>query len=138
MNENYWAEQVEIQRRGASAWLALAEGRNNDAIAEMRAAAEREDATDKDAVTPGPLAPARELLGEMLLQVNDAASALMEFEAVIKREPNRFRTLSDAIKAATTVGDRVASRKYARQLLKICARADAPGRPDLKIARRYR
>ena len=136
--ETYWAGQVDIQRRAASAWLALVEGRTSDAIAEMRSAAEREDATDKDAVTPGPLAPARELLGEMLLQVHQPAAALKEFEATIRKEPNRFRALSGAVTAAAAAGDRATARKYAVQLLGICARADAPERPELAAARRYR
>ncbi len=102
----------------------------------MRSAAEREDATDKDAVTPGPLAPARELLAEMLLQVNQAAPALREFEATLRKEPNRFRALSGAMKAATSAGDTATARKFAGQLVKICARADAAGRPELVAARR--
>src|SRR5205823_5589175 len=71
--ELYWAEQTDIQRRSASAWLALVEGRPAEALAEMRAAAAMEDGTEKSAVTPGPLAPARELVGEMLLQMNQPA-----------------------------------------------------------------
>ena len=60
--ETYWAEQVAIQRLGASAWLAFTEGRTEEALDEMRAAADLEDGTEKSAVTPGPLAPAREQL----------------------------------------------------------------------------
>ena len=71
--EAYWAEQAEIQRRSATAWLALVEGRNAEALAEMMAAADLEDKTEKAAVTPGPLAPARELVGEMLLQMDKPA-----------------------------------------------------------------
>jgi hypothetical protein len=133
--EGYWAEQVEIQRRAASAWLALAEGRKAEALAEMRAAADREDATEKNAVTPGPLAPARELLGEMLLQLNDPAAALKEFDATLKKEPTRFRAIAGAQKAATAAGGGAAARKYSALLLKICARADKPGRPELLAAR---
>ena len=84
-NEAYWAEQVEIERRGAAAWTALAEGRNTDALALMRSAAELEDGTEKNAVTPGPIAPARELLGEMLLQMHEPALALKEFQATLKK-----------------------------------------------------
>ena len=134
--ESYWAEQVEIQRRVASAWLALVEGRKDDAIAEMRVAAQREDATEKNAVTPGPLAPARELLGEILLQVKEPALALKEFETTLRKEPNRFRALAGAAKAATAMGDRATARKSYEQLLKICARADKPARPELIEARK--
>ncbi len=135
-NEMYWAEQVEIQRRGAAAWLALAEGRRTDALDGMRTAAEREDRTEKNAVTPGPLAPARELLGEMLLQMNEAAQALKEFEATLTKEPNRFRAVVGAMKAAAASGNRAAASTYAGQLVKICVRADKPERPDLREARR--
>jgi tetratricopeptide (TPR) repeat protein len=134
--ESYWAEQVEIQRRVAVAWLALVEGRKQDAVNEMRTAAEREDATEKNAVTPGPLAPARELLGEMLLQMNQPAQALKEFEAVQKKEPNRFRAVAGAAKAAAASGDRATARKYYDQLVKICAKGDTPGRAELQDARR--
>jgi hypothetical protein len=133
--EAYWAEQAEIQRRAASAWLALAEGRATEALAEMREAAAMEDRTEKSAVTPGPLAPARELVGEMLLGMNKPADALREFEATLEKEPNRFRTVVGAAKAASLAGDRQKARKYYTQLLKICDRADRPGRPELQEAR---
>jgi hypothetical protein len=134
--EGYWAEQVDIQRRGALAWLALAEGRNSDALAEMRAATDAEDKTEKSAITPGPIAPARELLGEMLLQVNEPAQALKEFQATLTKEPNRFRALYGAAHAAKLAGDAAQAQKYAGQLLKICERADTPGRPELAELRR--
>ena len=92
-NEAYWSEQVAIQRDGAAAFLALAAGRQNEAIAMMRAVAAREDATEKNAVTPGPIAPARELLGDMLLEVKQPVAALNEFQATLKKEPNRFRAV---------------------------------------------
>ena len=133
-NESYWAEQVEIQRRGVSAWTMLAEGRTDEALQEMKSAAEMEDGTEKSAVTPGPLAPSRELLGEMLLQMNRPEQALEEFEATLKREPNRFRALYGAARAAQLKGDREASREYFRELLKVCERADKPGRKELAEA----
>jgi len=133
--EGYWAEQTEIQRRAASAWLALAERRNVDALAEMRAVATLEDNTDKSAVTPGPLAPARELLGEMLLEMKEPAQARKEFEATMKKEPNRFRAVYGAARAASLMGDHAAARQYYAQLLKIAERGDRPGRPELVEAR---
>src|SRR5262249_36304141 len=99
-SEAYWAQQVEIQRRAVSAWLALAEGHKDDALQEMKTAAELEDSTEKSAVTPGPLAPSRELLGEMLLEMNQPGPALEQFEATLKREPGRFRALYGAARAA--------------------------------------
>jgi hypothetical protein len=136
-NEHYWAEQIDIQRRGASAWLALAEGRRADALAEMRAAADAEDRTEKAAVTPGPIAPARELLGEMLLQMNEPAQALEAFEATLVREPNRFRTEYGAGTAAKRLGNDTLARKHYGRLLQICERADDPGRPELSEARTF-
>jgi tetratricopeptide (TPR) repeat protein len=101
----------------------------------MRAAAAMEDRTEKSAVTPGPLAPARELVGEMLLQMNQPADALAEFEATLQKEPNRFRALFGAAKAASLAGDRQKARRYYDALLKVCQRADKPGRPELEQAR---
>lgn len=135
MNDTYWAEQVEIERRGAAAWTALAEGRNADALSLMRSAAETEDGTEKNAVTPGPLAPARELLGEMLLQTHEPALALKEFQATLKKEPNRFRAVYGAAHAAQQAGDRAAAKTYYEQLLTICVKADQPGRAELAEAR---
>jgi hypothetical protein len=133
--EAYWAEQTRIQRRSASAWLALVEGHSAEALVEMRAAAALEDGTEKSAVTPGPLAPARELVGEMLLQMDQPAEALKEFEATLEMEPNRFRALFGAARSASLAGDREKARRYSGALLKTCDRADKPGRPELEQAR---
>jgi hypothetical protein len=134
-NEPYWAQQVEIQRRAVKAWLALTEGHAEDARREMTAAADLEDGTEKSAVTPGPLTPARELLGEMLLQMNQPSPALEQFEATLRREPNRFRALYGAARAAHLKGDQEASHKYFRELLVVCERADKPGRKEMAEAR---
>jgi hypothetical protein len=88
-NEPYWAEQVAIQQLGAQAWLNLAERREADALARMREAVAREDATEKAAVTPGPIAPARELLGDMLMGLNRPAEARAEYRKTLEREPGR-------------------------------------------------
>ena len=135
--EVYWADQTEIQRRSASAWLAFVEGRRTDALADMRAAAALEDGTEKSVMTPGPLAPKRELVGEMLLQMDRPAEALKEFEATLEKEPNRFRALFGAARAASLAGDRQKARTYSGSLLKICERADKPGRPELVEATRW-
>jgi hypothetical protein len=91
--EGYWAEQVGIQHLAAQAWLDLAEHRENDALTRMREAATREDATEKSAVTPGPLAPARELLGDMLMVLNRGVEASAEYRATLQKEPNRRHSL---------------------------------------------
>jgi hypothetical protein len=133
--EGYWAQQAEIQRRAATAWLAFAEHREADALVEMRAAAALEDGTEKAAVTPGPLAPARELLGEMLLLMKRPAEARTEFEATLKKEPNRFRAVYGAARASSLAGDRAAAQRYYDQLVRICERGDKPGRAELVEAR---
>ena len=99
--ETYWAEQVTIQKIAATAWLALAEGRSSDALSSMREAADREDRTEKSAVTPGPLAPARELLGDMLVELNRPAEASVEYRATLLKEPGRRHALSRVAKAAS-------------------------------------
>jgi tetratricopeptide (TPR) repeat protein len=129
--ESYWAGQAEIQGLEVSAWSSLAEGRKELALTMMKSAAELEDGTDKKAITPGPLAPARELLGEMLLEINQPTQALEQFEATLKKEPNRFRALYGAARAAQLSDNREASRKYFVELLKVCERADKPGRAEV-------
>src|SRR5437660_348054 len=130
----YWAEQVDIQRAVASAWLARAEGRTEEALALLRAAAEREDATEKHPVTPGPLAPARELLAEMLLEANEPVKALQEFESSMRVEPNRFRGPAGAARAAEPAGDRTKARGYAAQPAAPGQQADSE-RPELARAK---
>jgi len=133
--EAYWSRQVEIQRRGAQAWLLLALGQNEGAVAAMRTAAAMEDSTEKNAITPGPLAPARELLGEMLLALHQPGPALAEFQATLRHEPNRFRAVAGAARAAREAGDVPTAREYSKLLLNIAAPADRPGRPELVEAR---
>ncbi|MGD0616254.1 MAG: hypothetical protein ABSB67_01180 [Bryobacteraceae bacterium] len=134
--ENYWAREVEIQKLTIGAWAALAEGMKEEALRQMKEAAELEDGTEKNVVTPGPLAPARELLGEMLLEMKEPAQALVQFEATLKNEPERFRSLYGAAHAAQLSGSRDTSQKYFREVLKVCAHADKPGRSEVLEAER--
>lgn len=131
----YWTEQVEIQRRVATAWMTFAHGRTDEAIAMLSEAADREDATEKAAVTPGPIKPARELLGEMLLEAKRPADASKAFAIAMVKEPNRFRAIYGAAEAAKAMGDREKARTYYASLIEICQKADAPGRPELRDAR---
>ncbi|MBI2157487.1 MAG: hypothetical protein HYU26_11390, partial [Candidatus Rokubacteria bacterium] len=96
----------------------------------------REDATEKHPVTPGPLAPARELLGEMLLEASQPAEALKEFEAAMRVEPNRFRTVAGAARAAELAGDTAKARSYYAQLVALTDRADSE-RPEVKQAKAF-
>jgi hypothetical protein len=124
-NEGYWAEQVAIQRLAASGWAEHAMHRDSVALARMREAADREDATEKSAVTPGPLAPARELLGDLLLELGRPADALAEYRAELQKEPNRYRALDGAWRAAKASGDQAAATAYATQLRKLTGRESA-------------
>jgi tetratricopeptide (TPR) repeat protein len=101
----------------------------------MRAAANAEDATEKSAVTPGPLAPAKEMLGFMLLEAGRPEEALRAFDAAIAKEPNRFLALYGAGKAAEQADNMDRAKGYYRQLIAICdgARSD---RPELAYARK--
>jgi hypothetical protein len=135
LKDAYWAGQVDIQRRVAEAWVAYANGQKDEGITLLGAAADAEDLTDKSAVTPGPLAPARELYGYMLLEAGRAKDALAAFEAVAKKEPNRFLALYGAGKAAEASKQPAKAKGYYKQIVAICADA-APDRPELVYARK--
>jgi tetratricopeptide (TPR) repeat protein len=132
----YWSELVDIQRAAASAWASFAEGRAAEAIALLRSAAEREDATEKAGTTPGPLMPARELLGDMLVEAKRPAEALREYEATLVSEPNRYRSVAGAARAAQLAGSAAKAQQYREQLTRICVKGDRPGRPELQTARK--
>ena len=132
----YWAEQSEIQRLAVMAWIARAEGKNDEALALMRQAASREDATEKHPVTPGALFPAREMLGDMLLEMGQPALALREFEASQKVDPNRFLGLYGAARAADLSGDGAKARTYYGQLVALAKDGDGT-RTELREARTY-
>jgi tetratricopeptide (TPR) repeat protein len=134
MRDEYWAQQVDIQRRGAEAWAMFAEGKQDAAIKTMIEAANIEDQTDKAAVTPGPLAPARELLGYMQLEHHQPTDALASFEAVMKKEPNRFLAIWGAAKAAEAMKQTTKAKRYFKQLAELGKEAGAE-RPELQYAR---
>lgn len=131
----YWANQVDIERQELVAMLDAVEGRNAEALAGLRAAANAEDRTQTASVTPGPLKPARELLAELLLQANQPSEALMEFQSSLTKAPNRFWSLYGAASAARLSHDRQNARVYFQTLLKVADRADRPGRRELAEAR---
>ena len=135
-DESYWALQVEIEEREVRAWGKLAESKSHEAVQEMEAAAKLEDGTEKSAVTPGPLAPARELLGEMYLANHEPGAALEQFEATLKKEPRRFRAIFGAGRAAQLAGQASLSQKYFRELVTQCAASDQPARAELQEAQK--
>jgi len=132
---SYWATEVDVQRKAAAAWIQLAEGNKDEAVKLMRTAADLEDRNEKHIVTPGRVIPARELLGEMLLQLNQPAAALKEFEASQAREPNRFRNYLGSAKAAEMAGDKAKAAGYYRKLVELGKEADT-NRPELANARK--
>jgi hypothetical protein len=132
----YWAEQAEIQGLGVAAWIARGEGRNDEALRLLRQAADREDGTEKHPVTPGAIQPAREMLGELLLDLGQPAAALAEFEASQKIDPNRFHGLAGAALAAERGGDRAKAKRYYEHLLELTKTADSP-RPEIARARAF-
>ena len=132
---SYWATEVEVNRLGAAAWTALAQGKNDEALKLMRAAADTEDKNEKHIVTPGRIVPARELLGDMLLELKQPALALKEYEASQKREPDRYRGLYGAAQAAAQSGDVAKAKHYYARLVEIAGGGDP--RPELSRARTY-
>lgn len=135
-NEPYWANQVEILQKSAEAWTLLAEGKSEEALKLMRSAADQEDASDKHPVTPGALIPQRELLGEMLLEMNDPKLALIEFETSLVPTPNRFNGIAGAARAAELSGDKPKATKYYAALVELTKNADTE-RTQIKEAKRF-
>jgi tetratricopeptide (TPR) repeat protein len=131
-----WARQVQIQHDAADAWLAQAEGKSEEAERLLRAAAELEDSTDKHPVTPGAILPAREMLGDLLLELKRPAQALKEYEIVLQTAPNRFNSLYGAALAAELAGSRQKARAYYKKLITICSKATSQRR-ELQLAKAY-
>jgi tetratricopeptide (TPR) repeat protein len=131
---DYWAARVDIQRRTANAWVSWARGNDDEALTAMRGAADAESAVERDPITPGEVLLARELLGDLLVELGRPAEALAEYTRVLERTPKRFNSVAGAARAAELVGDASIARGYHEQLLETCARADAD-RPELARAR---
>jgi tetratricopeptide (TPR) repeat protein len=132
----YWADQVEINRLEAAAWLARAEKKDAEALELMRSAAALEDTTDKHPVTPGPILPAREQLGDLLLELGKPAEALAGYRADLTASPNRLNGLYGAARASRLSGDAVAAKGYYEKVIAQCAKADG-AREQLAEARAF-
>jgi hypothetical protein len=132
----YWPQQLDIQIKAASAWAAYAEGSKADALKLMREAADLESASDKHPVSPGYVVPARELLGDMLMEMKQPAQALQAYEDSSKREPNRLRTLAGAARAAELAGDVAKAKGYYAELVKLTAKSNSE-RPELAQAKAF-
>jgi hypothetical protein len=132
----YWSEQVDIQCQITTAWVLYAEGKRDDALKAMSAAADAEDKTEKHPVTPGVPKPARELYGVMLLESGMAKEALAAFEATLKKEPNRLEAYVGAAQAAQKSGDLGKARDYYGKVVAIAGDADK-ARTEIGDARAF-
>jgi tetratricopeptide (TPR) repeat protein len=134
--QEYWVSEIENNRQMVTAWITYTQGRRDEALQMLRAAADREDSTAWDPVMPGHIVSARQLLGEMLLDANDPLQAMREFEAALKVEPSRFWSLFGAARAATLAGDSAKAQAFYMRLVTQTAHAD-PERPALKVAKAF-
>jgi predicted Zn-dependent protease len=132
---DYWVTEVEVQRLSAAAWTGYAKGNRDAALTLMRSAADTEDSSEKSAVTPGRVVPARELLGEMLLEMKRPAEALKEFETSEMHDPNRFRGLYGAAQAAAQSGDVAKAKRYFARLVDLAGKGDP--RPETENAKAF-
>jgi hypothetical protein len=134
--QEYWAVLVDAQRKTVAAWAALAKGEKEQALKTMREAADIEDSVDKHPVTPGAVLPARELLGDMLVELDKPAEAMEAYEANLKISPNRFNSLYGAGHAAERAGDPNKARSYNSRLVQLAEKADSE-RPAIKEAKQF-
>jgi hypothetical protein len=130
----YWVEQVDIQADIVAALVLCAEDNAQGCVEALRGAAAREDATEKHVVTPGPILPAREILADVLLQEDRPEEALVEYEAVLNKEPNRYRVVAGAAKAAQAAGKTEKARAHAKHLIEQVGAAQRE-RPSLELVR---
>jgi tetratricopeptide (TPR) repeat protein len=133
---SYWADQVDVQQQVTTAWVLYADGKPDEALKVMSAAVDAEDNTEKAPVTPGPLAPARELYGFMLLDRGMAKEALAVFEATMAKEPNRFNGYVGAAMAARAMGDAAKAKETYGKLVTLAAGSNSE-RPTLAAARSF-
>jgi hypothetical protein len=133
---NYWATEVEVQRLTVAAWIAKARSQDDEALRLMRAAADMEDKSEKHIVSPGRVLPARELLGDMLMELKQPMAALKEYEQSQVREPNRLRGFAGAATAAEAAGERDKARAHYAKLVELTREADTV-LPEIARAKVY-
>jgi hypothetical protein len=134
--DKYWADQVEVQRLAASGVAKRAQGNDAEAVRLVRAAADLEAGMDKHPVTPAAILPARELLADLLLELDRPAEALAEYERSLAAEPKRFRSLFGAAQAAVRMETAAKARGYYTELVAQCDKADTE-RPELAQAKAF-
>ena len=128
--ETYKANRVDIQVKASQAWIQWKEGKNKEALDNMNLAADMEDKTEKHPVTPGEVLPARELLGDMLMQMKEPGKALEMYEASLKKHPNRRNSLYGARMAAEASGKKELAKIYSKQFQDLTGK-DISGNPKL-------
>ena len=134
--DTYWANQVEVQRLAAAGILAHVRGDDKNAVALVRAAADLDATMDKHPATPSSVLPARELLADLLLELNQPAAALVEYRAMLSTDPNRFRSLLGEARAAKQMGDSATAHDAYRKLVAL-SKPVGPARPELAEASSY-
>jgi len=135
-NQSYWAEQVEIQALAASAWIAQAKGQKEEALKFMRAAADLEDNSEKHIAMENRLYPMRELLGDLLLEQQQPAQALNEYETSFRSTANRLRGLYGAAKAAQGAGQPEKAATYFNKLAELTKDSDSD-RAEIREAKAF-
>jgi predicted Zn-dependent protease len=134
--DTYWANQVEVQRLAAAGILAHVRGDDDKAVASLRAAADLEATMDKHPATPSSVLPARELLADLLLELNQPAAALVEYKAMLGTDPNRFRSLLGEARAAKQIGDSATAHEAYGKLMAL-SKPVGPARPEFAEANAY-
>jgi tetratricopeptide (TPR) repeat protein len=134
--DNYWANQVEVQRLGAAGILAHVQGDDTKAVELVRAAADLEATMDKHPATPSSVLPARELLADLLLELNQPGAALAEYKEMLRTDPNRFRSILGEARAAKQSGDTAAAHGAYQKLVALSKPAGSE-RPELAEAKAY-
>ena len=134
--DTYWANQIEVQRLGAAGILAHVQGDDTKAVEQVRAAADLEATMDKHPATPSPVFPARELLADLLLELNQPDAALAEYKEVLRTDPNRFRGILGTARAAKQSGDAAAAHDAYQKLVALSKQA-TPERPELAEAKAF-
>lgn len=133
LNNVYWANQIEVQRREVESWMVEKSGNQTEAVTKMRSAVELEESMDKDAVTPGAITPAREMLAELYFLANQPKESLAEYEAVLRVAPNRFNALYGAARAAEASGNDMLAKSYYQKLSEVSPGDERPRAP-VKVA----
>jgi len=134
--DQYWAGQTVIQKLAIQAWIAYAEKRVDDAVETMRAAADLDDASEKNVAMENKLMPMRALLGELYLVAGRNEEALPELEKSLKVVPGRYATIAAAAQAARNIGQTDTARRYYRALIGLTNERSG-SRPELAEAKQY-